>query len=736
MADRRTSVSLELKASQFKAEADTAKVKVEGLDRSVEKLDRDITKIPPDAAKAAASLKLLGDESGKAGVALEDGVGKSSTSLGVLNQRLKAAQEEVRRLAEEFNRTGSATTLENLFSADKAVKNLERLKKDLTRSLESGAAAAGRSVANSVAVAIADGSQQGFKEGAKTFAASIQGVLSTPVLGPITAGVLIGAIVAAAPAVGAALGGVLASVAGLGGIGLIVAGQLQSPLVKAAATQLGHDVTNSLSVVTAPFAGRLSAGLGVIDTGLQKLITSLGPALANLSGTIGPLSQGVAKLFAALGPGLSKAFNAAVPILLVLAKQLPSIGRALSDFFNSLAKGGKGSAEGLQYLIMGINSVIRVSGELIMVLSDIFQFLVAFGDEATGILSKVFGWVPLLGDHLRKNHDMFHELRGGVDEAGLGVDKLDSSFQGLAPDLQSTATLTQQAATAFQNLSKGIDAAFGRTMGIDQATLQYNIGVTNLEKSLDKYGASLDVSTVSGQKNLGAIQAQISNINTLRDANIANGKGVDWSNQQADAQYVQLEKMLIQWGFNKDAVHALIDQYRQIPHQVSTVVNVLGLDAATTKLDSISTKFDTLNGRVVTTYLVTDTTTGQQSRISHSRGIQRWGGVYEHAETGLLNAGIYPAMSPARYAFAEPATGGEAFVPKFGDYGRSTSIIDQAARWYGGRFTSGGSSPAPIVNVIVSPKDGAIGALVDLIDVRVEHGNQSTANAVSAGPRL
>ncbi len=31
-------------------------------------------------------------------------------------------------------------------------------------------------------------------------------------------------------------------------------------------------------------------------------------------------------------------------------------------------------------------------------------------------------------------------------------------------------------------------------------------------------------------------------------------------------------------------------------------------------------------------------------------------------------------MSPARYAFAEPATGGEAFVPKYGDYaGRSMS---------------------------------------------------------------
>ncbi len=51
----------------------------------------------------------------------------------------------------------------------------------------------------------------------------------------------------------------------------------------------------------------------------------------------------------------------------------------------------------------------------------------------------------------------------------------------------------------------------------------------------------------------------------------------------------------------------------------------------------------------------------------------RWGGVYEHAQAGLLReAGIFSARTPARYAFAEPATGGEAFI-------RSTAT--RRARW-------------------------------------------------------
>lgn len=73
---------------------------------------------------------------------------------------------------------------------------------------------------------------------------------------------------------------------------------------------------------------------------------------------------------------------------------------------------------------------------------------------------------------------------------------------------------------------------------------------------------------------------------------------------------------------------------------------------------------------------------------------RRWGGITEHAREGLLREPkIYSAVrSGARYAFAEPETGGEAFVPRIGNRGRSLSILSQAAGWYGHRLTQ--ASPA------------------------------------------
>lgn len=69
------------------------------------------------------------------------------------------------------------------------------------------------------------------------------------------------------------------------------------------------------------------------------------------------------------------------------------------------------------------------------------------------------------------------------------------------------------------------------------------------------------------------------------------------------------------------------------------------------------------------------------------------GGIH-HAAAGLMSlgagaAGIYPSSSTL-YGFAEPGTGGEAFIPRNGERRRGRELVDVAAGWYGGRFVAGG----------------------------------------------
>lgn len=80
---------------------------------------------------------------------------------------------------------------------------------------------------------------------------------------------------------------------------------------------------------------------------------------------------------------------------------------------------------------------------------------------------------------------------------------------------------------------------------------------------------------------------------------------------------------------------------------------------------------------------------------------RRWGGIHEYAMGGLTaygarlrefaSGGITAHVATGDvYRYAEPSTGGEAFIPRLGDRGRSEQIAKVVARWLGGVFLTAG----------------------------------------------
>lgn len=97
--------------------------------------------------------------------------------------------------------------------------------------------------------------------------------------------------------------------------------------------------------------------------------------------------------------------------------------------------------------------------------------------------------------------------------------------------------------------------------------------------------------------------------------------------------------------------------------------------------------------------------------------LRRWGGIdYHMARGGTVQA--HHATAPT-IMYGERATGGEAFIPRNGDPGRSLSILSDAARWYGHQlmpanlpaFSGGGGGGGGSVQLaltlrIVDPRTG------------------------------
>lgn len=75
------------------------------------------------------------------------------------------------------------------------------------------------------------------------------------------------------------------------------------------------------------------------------------------------------------------------------------------------------------------------------------------------------------------------------------------------------------------------------------------------------------------------------------------------------------------------------------------------------------------------------------------------GGIMEFAAGGTTGAHI---ASSQVVKYAEPETGGEAYIPRFGDPTRSLGILQQAASWYGASLATGSSNDNRQTNITVN----------------------------------
>lgn len=93
------------------------------------------------------------------------------------------------------------------------------------------------------------------------------------------------------------------------------------------------------------------------------------------------------------------------------------------------------------------------------------------------------------------------------------------------------------------------------------------------------------------------------------------------------------------------------------------------------------------------------------SSVAALAGGRRWGGVdYAYATGGVTPAHI---AAGTRIRYAEPETGGEAYVPRIGNPARSLSILRTAAGWYGAQVVPGGGGGSSVSLTIPVDARGA-----------------------------
>ncbi|MCX5066899.1 phage tail tape measure protein [Micromonospora lupini] len=386
----------------------------------------------------------------------------------------------------------------------------------------------------------------------------------------------------------------------------------------------------------------------------------------------------------------------------------------LADSDNTRRRWTKGMQETFEAVIPGLdgtNTSLTRTKERVAAMDQAFSQLVAGGaaDEAAAAFDRLAAAAAKDGVTVDELRALFPEYAAAVETAG-------KSSGDAAPQVGAVGQSASDAAKQVDELKAAFDGLFGQRMDVDTALLKYKQGIADVSEELKSGTRILDINKQAGRDNIGVVLEQIDRINDLRQARIDHGATLD----EANGKYVKdidgLRRTLLQLGFNKQAVDELIGKYRSIPGEVSTDVSAPGATKATAQaqdfnfavrsvppsktvpfwastgeakaaVNALKAKINELKDKhIYISGTVRWTSTGDMKVPGGTILKNERGGVYEHAAVGLLRqAQVAQPAGPARYAWAEPATGGELFAPRYGDMARTRSLVGYAIEnWWGG----------------------------------------------------
>lgn len=512
---------------------------------------------------------------------------------------------------------------------------------------------------------------------------------------------LVGRIAALPPAVGS-------TVTVLAGLGAVLALGLAAWIKSRRAIALavaelnavgpaGARAATGLQLAT-KWAGRAAAAFVALEV-VNAVFDAFKPAAANVD----KLSDSLQNLI--------KTGNSAGELNRLFGDDLSRLGRE-ANFATGRFSGFARSIEGMVAPVEGLNRLLF--GTSFTDAADDFEALDAAMANVVTTSGKADG-IKLWNQVLRESGLNADELIALLPQYAQAMRDADTATGGAATAIGEVGAAAGLTAEQVQELKDAFDRLFGIQMDLDRAVIAYKEGIQELNDELKTGSRTINANTEEGRENRSAVLDQIDAIKDLRQARIDHGMSLEDANTAYQKDIAGLQAQMRAAGFTEEQITALTDAYYKVPDEVSTDVKAPGATTATKQVETFNSVLRTVppskrvpfyttasearsavealrlkiaqikSKKVNITAAVYWTSSGDLHVPGGTQIKNRWGGVYEHAREGKLReSAIFSPAGPARYAFAEPATGGEAFIPRLGDMNRSRAIWEHVGEnWLG-----------------------------------------------------
>lgn len=322
-----------------------------------------------------------------------------------------------------------------------------------------------------------------------------------------------------------------------------------------------------------------------------------------------------------------------------------------------------------------------------------------------------------------------------------GSDQAAAAQKNVVEAMKGSAASLGDAASAADKLKTALDGLMGASLGVDQAQIQWLNGLAQLRTELGKNGATLSLNNQKGRDNRAAIIGQVESLQDLLVATANTGASQEVLAGKLQTGRKSLIDVGVAAGIPKRAMEALLTQYKLTPELVKTLIEQSGAESTKDKLKGVEeaaknvgkqkpkpkvsvddhatgvirgvegglNAIDGRNARATVTVTTTTvsrfiterSTRGQTTAITggHAANPNANGGIWRvpsYADGKTPNQAIIQQAVPGGlFQWAEPETGGEAFIPMgLNKRARSEKILGQVADMFGlmlvQKFANGG----------------------------------------------
>lgn len=494
--------------------------------------------------------------------------------------------------------------------------------------------------------------------------ANVFGVLPPQAQVAIGAG-LVGAVTIAAPVIAASVAGAVLAGIGSGAIAVGIAAAFQDRRVKEAGRGIVNDLKEEFAAIGGDFVNPVIASLARVRDFVRTI--GLRETFAPAAGYVLPLTNALINLAKSVMPSIQRAIIAAKEPLLAFGQVLPQLGAAVASILDLFSRNANTAADGLRLLvqiaIVGIGAIEAQLAVLIAgfnVMQKIYQFVRAAQGDAE----------PLIAAH--------YEAQRRAKE---GTEEWDSALGGLQTELDGVTGKTNTSTAAIKDWSQTMQDATNVNLSARAARRELEAAIDDSTKAIKDNGKNLDINTKKGRENQAALDAI--HAAGIRAAAAAREQGQSTAQanvilERARRAYVEAA---VAAGQNRKAVEALSYQLFGLPKNVKGTITYNDSPAR----QAISRVVQAA-GRIRDIHRGIYYTVKGDLKVPGGTLTKRWGGIdYAGSHTKMQMGGIanvYNGRTRPIVSFAEPGTGGEAYIPRFGNMARSLEILSEAAAWY------------------------------------------------------